>query len=788
MYTYEKIPEDLRARPHWVLWRKVWRDEKQKFDKIPTQVNGYPASITNPQHFSSFEAALFAYQLGVADGIGYCFTESDDLVFVDIDGAVNCVGWTEEHLPILQSFSTWGELSQSGKGVHFIAKGHLDKSRAYHPAGLELYGSGRFVAMTGWQLDSWPAQITEQQDAIDSLAAHIDRLRGTAGQQMTGDVGPRPELSAEVPELDALPVSRDVYRFLTEGDAGKWDQDRSRAIFASALSLFRAGLSDSEALTVLWQQCGHIAAEHRSAGNPLDWLWKYSVGPARQALPPDIDPKFEPVTEAVVPDLLARLLTRGRQLAGTVEDIAAAREILQLAVKLDQGSKIAIHAAVRERMGWTKADLAGVLKELSREQRTSLDGGSNSAAEVLAQYVYLAGSHGFLHAESGNLLRPEAFLALHGHVDPDLRDTSLASGGVSKVHGMDFAPGEPTYFRRFGALYFNAWTGLSDAGLVGDITPWWRHLCLLVPDAEPREHLLDWLAHTLQRPDRKINHCVVLCGSQGQGKDTLFWPVTQALGRHCRQIGAEALGEDFNDYVLGTKLLIVQESDVGNWSDSKRIANKIKPFIASPPDTLSINSKGIKRFEVQNIVHTIMYSNDVTHPIHISPDDRRYFVLQAPVSVTDEAGRQTPEWAEYFRGLWAWLDAAGGWRAVVGYLMQRDLSRFDPKAAPPMTAAKETVIDQGRSALEQLLRAMAAQGFINSGMSATTIQTVILTTGNGFMTQYGVDLKQISVSKIGRILSGMGAIAQEHRASTGHQRSWHLEPITTPGAPEGWLD
>ena len=39
-----------------------------------------------------------------------------------------------------------------------------------------------------------------------------------------------------------------------------------------------------------------------------------------------------------------------------------------------------------------------------------------------------------------------------------------------------------------------------------------------------------WLAHRVQRPEEKINHALVLGGSQGIGKDTALEPVKHAIG------------------------------------------------------------------------------------------------------------------------------------------------------------------------------------------------------------------------------------------------------------------
>lgn len=777
-YTYDKVPDALRSIPAWVLWRKVWKEEKRKWDKVPTQINGYPASVTNRAHYATFEEARFAHQLGVGDGIGFCFTGDQDLVFVDLDNAIADGQWNTQHYPILQAFPTWCELSQSGKGVHLIARGRLDRARVHHPLGVELYSAGRFVAMTGWTLDGWPSEITEQQGAVDQLAAWLDQIKGAAGAQQLEPAGETPPLAEVVPALSHLNIGPEVRAFLEQGDATKWDHDRSRALLAASMSLYRAGLDDSQVLTVMWAHCNHIAEEHRVQGNPVDWLWKYNVARARHASPPTVEELFTAAPTAE-PDQLVGLLTRISLLspcsAADTGVIAQARTILAESMGLDAGSRVTVRDGVRRAMGWTKPEMTEVMREIERESRRLQQNNAGTLDNMMSEYLYVASQHQFMHKPTSDLFKPEAFIALYTHMSPELREIVLAGGGVSKVHGLDFDPSQPEFFRRHGGLYYNTWKGLEDHGVSADFTPWWTHLCLLVPDARHREHLLDWMAFTLQRPAEKINHCVVFGGNPGQGKDTLFWPLCKALGRHAKQVAAEALTSEFNDYLVEAKLVVFQEIDMGTRKEASQIANRMKPYLASPPDTLFVNPKGSKAFYIRNVVHALLYTNE-EHPALIKEQDRRYFVLTSHIRVTDEYGQQTPDWANYFSQLWYWMDVQQGWRAVVGYLMARDLSHFNPKAAPPMTEAKRTIIDLGRTPLEMLLRDLieARAGiFADDYVSSGQIVAFLATEGASLLQTYGLrDLP--SQIDIGRRLRAMGLNEERTLTAGGRARQWRL--------------
>ena len=774
-YTYQQIPKLMQDIPHWILWRKEWLEEKQKWSKIPIQINGYGASVTNPAHYSSFADANTAYMLGTGDGIGFCFNGQENLVFMDFDGAISDGAWNPEHLAIMQQTATWGELSMSGKGTHLICQGTLDRTRTHNPAGLELYASGRFVAMTGWSLDGWPTDITPQQPAIDALAVHIDSLKKSTAM-VQYDEEPAPDLVNPL-VLEGLKISKHVYEFLTQGIADKWDSDRSRAMLAASMSLYRTGASDAEVLSTMWAYCGHIAQEHRPVGNALDWLWKYSVSPGQGGRPPDADTLFAAIPTADV-DRLQELLGMVSQLeCGSVTDtktIHQARSLLAESLRLDAGSRIAIQDAVRKAMTWTKSDTTVVLKELQREaRRQGLDG--HGGIEMLTDgYLYIASMHAFLHKESGEILKPEAFVALHSHISDEIRDIVLSGEGVAKVTTVDFDPGQPEFFVRDGATIYNTWRGLASVGVAGDIAPWWQHLCLLVPEEREREHLLNWLSFTLQFPQHKINHCIVFGGHYGVGKDTLFWPLDKALGRHSKQVGGDALTRDFNEYLTEAKLVTLQEVEMGSHREAKVIDNRLKPMIAAPPDTLHINVKGISGYHVKNVVHLILFHNG-QHPVIINEGDRRYFVLNTDLRVTDPGtGEQRPQWQQYFNQLWAWMDQGQGWQAVVHYLLSRDVSRFNPKAAPPMTEGKADIIEESKSGLERLIAATIEERTGPFAMDVATADDFVLwlsTEAIGMIQAY--DLREVpSPITVGKALKAAGCISRRVRIKRHQSHVW----------------
>ena len=477
------------------------------------------------------------------------------------------------------------------------------------------------------------------------------------------------------------------------------------------------------------------------------------------------------------------------QLTRPIEDI------LLRSMVLSQADQIGIQELVHAHTNWTREQMKAIMRNIKRRHRELL-GKGGTLESLRGEYLYIANLHIFYHRTSGEMLKPEAFVALNCHVSEELKEQILGAEGVTKVTGLEFDPAQPEYFERQGASYYNQWHGLRDYGTPGDFQPWMEHVNRLVPELGEREHLLNWMAFTLQQPGIKINHAVVFNGLPGVGKDALFWPVTAAMGEHGRSVQANMLLSDFNDYLTDTKFLIIQEPDLGNHREASRVANNLKSVIASPPDQIWINRKGVPQFPIKNVASIVLLTNE-PDPIQITHGDRRYFVLSTPLRVTDDVNQPLPGWREYFDSFWYWMDQGGGWRHVVDYLMHRDISGFNPKAHPMMTVAKQEVIDAGASPIGGLFSTLYIDKVGPLGRDMTTVDQILqwMHTADGirYLVMHGFD-KPPGVRDIGKVLKQyLFSTTAVRRLSTGpkaqqrvhflrEQDRWMQEPSASVDA------
>ena len=142
----------------------------------------------------------------------------------------------------------------------------------------------------------------------------------------------------------------------------------------------------------------------------------------------------------------------------------------------------------------------------------------------------------------------------------------------------------------------------------------------------------------------------------------------------------------YQSYIADKILVVLEELNLGSGITAY---NRLKSMITE--STVVINEKYVKQREAPNLANFVFLSN-LDAPLFIEQDDRRFFVIDTP------AQKREPEY---------WTEFHSWWRSNLGvvkaYLGSLDLSEFQPKATPPMTAAKERLKQQSSTPLAQAL-------------------------------------------------------------------------------------
>lgn len=388
----------------------------------------------------------------------------------------------------------------------------------------------------------------------------------------------------------------------------------------------------------------------------------------------------------------------------STEARATAQTLLKHVDSIPKIDQLHWHDQICDIMSWSKSSLKDILKDL-REQW--YQAGARDA-EFYDRVVYVKELNQFYDWESRIFFSVEAFQNSYSHEDAEARKVALQDGRVKKVDRLDYAPRMPRIFTEGRTVYGNTYTeDLSATGTAGDVGRWLEHFDVL-GWGQHRKHILQWMAFTILHPDRKINHMLLLGSGEGCGKDFILFPLIEAMGENCSVISGEDLIDDYSEYLLSTKYLHINETELGDRREALAVSNKLKPLAAAPPETLRINQKGIKRIKIRNVVNATMTTNSQM-PLRLNGTSRRFYGLWSDLQTRDELDNMTPEWVAYWEDRWTWM-RTGGFQACIWYLRNCvDLRDFNPGAAPPMTQFMRDIKEASKSHLQLLIESMISK-------------------------------------------------------------------------------
>lgn len=478
----------------------------------------------------------------------------------------------------------------------------------------------------------------------------------------------------------------------------------------------------------------------------------------------------EEITFASMISDLARMIPGSTKQRDTADLLL--RQIDDLPSEID---KIHHHKAICDAMGWTKTEFKSVIKAL-RDQ-WARDAKDRQELTFYNRYLYVGSVDKFYDTLTGNFMSVTGFGNALCHKDPDVTKEALM-GRCEKVDQVDFAPGMPLVFTEGGVVYGNLWiAGRARLGVQGDASPWLNHFDV-IGWSEHKEHILKWMAYTLLHPERKINHMLILGGYEGSGKDFLITPLIRAMeNAYGRVIHGDTLLSNFNDYLIATKLLVVNETDTADKTAGDSIANTLKPLAAAPPNTLQVNQKNVTPFPVRNIVNVILTTNS-TLPIKLKGTSRRMYACWSDLVIRDDSGDVTQEWRDYWAWMWDWMNN-GGWEYCVWYLRNCvDVSQFNPGEPPEVTNFQRDMQDASKSpgvqTIEALVRNRVAAfsiDLISSQDAAAVIKAAPMT---GHDAHVYVDPSTVSPARVQRWLRDAGCHSVNVTTDDGVVKLWSL--------------
>lgn len=250
-----------------------------------------------------------------------------------------------------------------------------------------------------------------------------------------------------------------------------------------------------------------------------------------------------------------------------------------------------------------------------------------------------------------------------------------------------------------------------------------EHVALLLPDAREGGLFLDWLAHNVQHPGRKIRWSPYLFGTSRAGKSIFHLLMEATMGPD--NVGTvpaqEVIKSSYTAWANERALMVIEEVKVPDTS-ARETDNKLKPLITN--DTVRVEAKHITSYLTVNVTNYLLFSN-YGDGLPIDSEDQRYFMLR--VALTPEEVKKLTAAGYYTRLVAAIKSYAGALRKK---LLERVLgAEFQADGHAPWTSAKGEVIEMCKNdttnAIEDLIKE-GTQGVTEHVVSTSHLSAAVV--------------------------------------------------------------
>lgn len=702
-----------------------------KVDKLPVSPHtGQVVSAQDPAHWVDADfACAMATLWGDGYGVAFSFTDADPFWFLDIDSCHDGQQWSPLALSLAAMFPGAAmEVSQSGKGMHIFGRGVVPPHSCKNAAlGLELYTARRFVALTG--VGAVGDADTEHTAALASVVAQYFAPKGSESAAAAQPEHDGPVAQWRGPEDDAELIRRAL-------------MSRSAASTFGARASFRdLWECNTEALSHAYPDPQRMYAESEAdaalAAHLAFWTGRHASRIERLMRQSGLA-RDKWSREDYLPRTIAAVLARGGEVLTDREPEAP-------------------RTPVAEAQAPAPALVEGQTFLTIDAQRA-----------LFAGCVYVQDRHRVL-IPGGALLKPEQFRVAFGGYTFAMdavneRTTRNAWEAFTESQALRAPRADTVCFRPdrppaeiskdAGRPRVNTWWPADVARKVGDVTPFLRHLELVLPDARDRQILLAYMAACVQHKGVKFQWAPVLQGAEGNGKTLFSACVAEAVGqRYTHWPDARDLDSPFNGWLADRVFVALEE--LRHLEKQDDIVEALKTIITGGMGK-QVQYKGVDQTSMQ-ICCNLMITTNYKNVIRKTPDNARRFAIFYSAQQSKADIERSGMGDKYFPRLYDWLRYEDGFAIVSELLHTYPIPpEYNPAGAmhrAPHTSSTDAAIVESRGVVEQQIAEAIAQdtpGFCGGWVSSIQLDRLLVETmrlGN-----------RISHAKRRELLAGMGYI------------------------------
>ena len=344
-----------------------------------------------------------------------------------------------------------------------------------------------------------------------------------------------------------------------------------------------------------------------------------------------------------------------------------------------------------------------------KENEIDIDGCEDES--VWADYYFLSGPNLVYKKSTAAKMKVSAF-----NIAMLSQDTTVVKNGNSRsvspieylckyyrqrvLHNAIYAPQyEEIFFEYQGNQCINSYL----PNRVPKPDPNWRsksnwcifhdHIMNLMPSEREGWLMIQWMAHNVQHPGKKILWTPIVLGIQGDGKTTIINALQQIMGtQNVKSVSNEEVYSSFNAFASGAAVASLEEIRmIGH--NRHDVLNKLKPLITN--QSISVVRKGQDAIEVPNCTNYCAFTN-FPDALPLDDDDRRWAVFKTRYENRQQLMEECKStyWDEVHTAYKKHFAELRGW------LLSVPLDDFPIYEPPDTEVAKSAMIENARSSDE----------------------------------------------------------------------------------------
>lgn len=293
---------------------------------------------------------------------------------------------------------------------------------------------------------------------------------------------------------------------------------------------------------------------------------------------------------------------------------------------------------------------------------------------------------------------------------------------VPMPYKLRYSPAEPALFEEDGLLYANTYRApvIGTSAYKGrkGVIYLLRLIEELLPDPYHQALVLDFMAHCIRFPGKKLRYALLIKGSEEEGKSLLGSVVGRLVGKsNYSIIGTDQLLEKYNSWSHGRCFAVVEEIKLPG-KEAHEVLNKMKPVISN--EEVPIRRMHHDATTESNYCNLYLTTN-FEDCLPLEDDNTRFCVLFTRFRTNGQVAqwrekRVAEEGFDYVKKLWGHIHEHP--HQFLTFFQEYEFSEhYAPEARAPWTKFKAIMADDAKSderrLLEDLLEDSSTPGISN---------------------------------------------------------------------------